>query len=176
MEIDRLVAAEAGWPKTKYAQLERERRWLCQHLPHDRVSRSSAISDLYLSNTQLRLREVRDLMTGTIQLKLGRKADISPSTRMITTIYLTQSEFSLLATLPGSRIEKTHHSIVSDDGVIILFDEFDGSLAGLIIAEVEFGCDADMNNYKPPEYFGREVTDDRRYSGGELATVGLPLA
>jgi len=174
MEIDAIVASATGWPKTKYAQIERERRWLCEHVPHDRVLRSSTINDLYLTGTQLRVREMRDPATGAVAFKLTRKGDISASARMITTIYLSKPEFALLSGLPGFRIEKTRYTVAGDDGFELAFDEFAGRLAGLILAEVEFACEADMNAYTPPAFLGREVTDDPRYTGGELAKLAVP--
>jgi len=174
MEIDAAAAAALGWPKTKYAHVERERRWLCDHLPRERVTRSVAIVDIYVSGTRLRLREARDLGTGSVQFKLGRKADLTAAKRLITTIYLSAPEFALLSALPGARLEKLRHRVIDLDGRAITLDEFGGDLAGLILAEVEFADDAAMNAYRPPGFLGPEVTDDPRYTGGELAMHGLP--
>ena len=33
MDIDAETARALGWPKLKYAFIERERRWLCQKVP-----------------------------------------------------------------------------------------------------------------------------------------------
>ncbi len=57
MDIDEATAAALGWPKAKYAWVERERRWLCHAIPWQRVLRSESITDLYVTDTQLRLRE-----------------------------------------------------------------------------------------------------------------------
>jgi len=174
MTIDALDAAALGWPKTKYAALERERRWLCEHIPADLVERSSAIVDIYISGTQLRLRELRDLATGRIELKLTRKADMSASKRIITTIYLSRDEFSLLCVLPGARIEKTRHTVIDSNGVPLALDQFGGGLSGLLLAEAEFASDDKMEAYAPPDFIGREVTGDQRFTGGMLARAGLP--
>ena len=37
MDIDRQTATALGFPKLKYAFVERERRWLCREVPRDRV-------------------------------------------------------------------------------------------------------------------------------------------
>ena len=173
ISLDPGKAAALGWPKLRYAHVERERRWLCDAIPHDRVVASSRIVDLYVASTQLRLREQRDLATSEVQYKLGRKADLSASARLITTIYLSSPEFALLAALPGERLTKTRHRIAGASGETIVVDVFDGGLTGLILAEVEFADDGCMAAYRPPDFFGREVTDDPSYTGGQLARRGL---
>lgn len=51
MEIDQQTAAALGFPKLKYAWVERERRWLCREIPMSRVVRAEAIVDLYVTDT-----------------------------------------------------------------------------------------------------------------------------
>lgn len=46
-------------------------------------------------------------------------------------------------------------------------DEFLGSCAGLIVAEIELG--ADDEQFERPDWLGREITDDRRYYNNQLA-------
>ena len=91
-DIDPAAAAALGWPKTKYAWVERERRWLCRAVPFDRVVRSEAFTDLYVTGTQLRLREAIPVDGGAPLRRLGRKADVDPSTRLLTSIYLSPGE------------------------------------------------------------------------------------
>ena len=73
----------------------------------------------------------------------------------------------------GRRIEKTRHRIPFGDHVIEL-DVFGGELDGLVIAEVEFASAEAMAAFHPPEWFGRELTDDGRYTNASLALHGLP--
>jgi CYTH domain-containing protein len=163
-----------GWPKLKYAQIERERRWLCSQVPWQWVVGSSSISDLYVSETQLRVREVRDLSTDAVLFKLARKADINPSKRLITTIYLAKEEHDLLSQLPGKTLSKVRHAVRCPDGTSASVDVFSGDLEHLIMVEWEFETDEAMEAYQPPSIVGPEVTDDLRYSGGHLARHGMP--
>ena len=39
-EIHQATAAALGWPKSKYAWVEHERRWHCRLVPLDRVIRA----------------------------------------------------------------------------------------------------------------------------------------
>jgi len=174
MEIDQATAAALGWPKLKYAWIERERRWLCAAVPMDRVVRSEAIVDLYVTGTRLRLREATPLGGGATMRRLGRKADVDASTRLLTSIYLSSNEFDLLSSLPGRTLRKTRHHIGLVGGIEMSVDAFEGDLAGLIMAEAEFEDAASMAAYPNPDFAVREVTEDARYSGGRLVAEGLP--
>jgi CYTH domain-containing protein len=167
-------AAALGWPNLKYVQIERERRWLCKEVPWPWVIGSSFISDLYVSETQLRVRAVRDLSTDEVVFKLTRKGDLAPSKRLITTIYLANEEHELLSQLPGRRLTKIRHSVQCPDGTTASVDVFSGALVHLVMAEWEFETDHAMEAYQPPSFVGPEVTNDRRYSGGHLAGHGTP--
>lgn len=173
-EIDQATAAALGWPKSKYAWVERERRWLCAGVPSDRILRSETYRDLYVEGTRLRLREAVPADGGPPMLRLGRKADVSPSVRLLTSIYLSPEEFRLLSTLPGRILQKTRHSLGKVDGADLFVDVFEGPLSGLIMAEAEFGSVEEMERYPMPDFALREVTEDVRYTGGRLVADGLP--
>jgi len=173
-EIDEATAAALGWPKTKYAWIERERRWLCKAVPFDRVVRSETFTDLYVEGTQLRLREALPVGGGAPMLRLGRKADVNPAIRLLTSIYLSPEEFRLLSSLPGKVLRKTRHYLGNVDGADVSVDVFEGVLSGLIMGEAEFADVAAMESYPMPDFAFREVTDDVRYTGGRLVTHGLP--
>lgn len=163
-----------GWPKAKYAWVERERRWLCRTVPFDRVVSAESYTDLYVEGTQLRLREAVPVGGGTPMLRLGRKADVNPSVRLLTSIYLAPEEFRLLSSLPGHILRKTRHSLGKVDGADVFVDVFEGPLSGLVMAEAEFETLEAMERYPMPDFAFREVTEDVRYTGGRLATDGLP--
>lgn len=173
-EIDDAAAAALGWPKTKYAWIERERRWLCKAVPFDRVVRSEAFTDLYVEGTQLRLREALPTDGGAPMLRLGRKVDVNPAVRLLTSIYLSPEEFRLLSSLPGQRLRKTRHYLGKVAGADVSVDVFEGALSGLIMAEAEFADIAAMEAWPMPDFAFREVTDDIRYTGGKLVIDGLP--
>ena len=174
MEIDPATAAALGFPKLKYAWVERERRWLCEDIPIDRVIGADSITDLYVTGTRLRLREATPLDGGPPMRRLTRKADVDAATRLLTSIYLAPEEFALLAGLPGKVIRKTRHRLALEDGVTMSVDRFEGELAGLILAESEFETHDLMAAFLAPDFCIREVTDDLRYSGGALIRDGLP--
>lgn len=73
----------------------------------------------------------------------------------------------------GRRVVKTRHRIPFNEHVIEL-DVFCDSLDGLVVAEVEFDSSDALEAFEPPTWFGREVTDDGRYSNAALALHGRP--
>ena len=176
MEIDQTVAAALGFPKPHYASVERERRWLCREVPRDHVARTEAITDLYVRGSRLRLREARPIDGAAPMLRLSRKADVDVHTRLISSIYLPEEEFALLAAaLPGVRIRKLRHRLHSPlPGVLLAVDEFQAELDGLVLAEAEFETNDLLASFPIPAFALREVTDDPRFTGAILAKNGLP--
>lgn len=173
--IEPEVAAALGFPKSTYAAVERERRWLGRELPRELVLRSEAITDLYVEGTRLRLREARPLDGSPPMLRLTRKADVDPYTRLLTSIYLPEQELAVLAaSLRGARIRKLRHRLKAPPGVSIAIDEFQDALAGLVLIEAEFTSNEQRAAFPAPDFALREVTDDLRYTGGQLVQHGLP--
>jgi len=173
-EIDPATAKALGWPKAKYAWIERERRWLCRGVPHERVVATETFEDLYVTGTQLRLRHATPGDGGPPMLRLGRKADVSPSVRLLTSIYLSAEEFRLLSDLPGARLRKVRHALGKVSGADLFVDVFEGALAGLVMAEAEFETVEAMTAFAMPDFAFKEVTEDVRYTGGRLVRDGLP--
>ena len=175
MDIDPETAKALGFPKSAYTVVEHERRWLCRNVPREKVIRSERITDLYVTGSRLRLREARPIDGGSARLRLSRKADVDSRTRLITSIYLPEEEFAVLAaSLTGLRIEKLRYGLRSPPGVVLSVDQFQGELSGLVMIEAEFDAFDLMAAFPMPEFAFREVTDDPRYSGGHLVKHGLP--
>ena len=150
----------------KYARIEYERRFLCEQFPPDAsVVRVRRIMDRYISGTLLRLREQSD-PGGPKTFKLTQKVGGNPGGAqqgLITSMYLTEDEFDILANLPGKKLSKTRYS-VPPFGI----DVFEGPLQGLLLAEAEFDSTAEANALVVPSFIGQEVTRDNRFTGGRL--------
>ena len=175
MDIDPAIAKDLGFPKPAYTVVERERRWLCREVPRDLIARTETIVDLYVTGARLRLREARPHDGGPAMLRLSRKADVDPQTRLITSIYLPENEFAVLAaTLQGIRLRKIRHRLTPLAGVVLSVDEFQGELDGLRMVEAEFDTPERMASFPMPDFAIREVTDDPRFTGGHLVMNGLP--
>jgi len=175
MEIDKEYAAQLGFPKSQYMAIERERRWLCSKFPTDKITRTEVIKDLYVTGTRLRLRSARPTDGGTAMLRFSRKSDADIHTRLITSIYLSEDEFEIMASsLIGVQINKLRHRLNPLPGVMMLVDEFQGDLSGLILVEAEFDTPYLLSSFPTPDFVIREVTDDLRYTGGYLIKNGIP--
>jgi CYTH domain-containing protein len=151
----------------RYAQVEREQRWVLPLRPHD-VSEPVSIVDLYIDGTRLRLRRMEK--EGEVVFKLSQKIrpePEKPEVVKLTTIYLTAPEYDIVAALGGSEIRKTRWRWASQRQMVV--DEFSGALVGLVLAEIELEP-GETRRPGPPSAMA-EVTDDDRFSGGTLATT-----
>jgi CYTH domain-containing protein len=173
--IDPAIAAAHGFPKLQYTAVERERRWLCRDVPRELIRQTFDVTDLYITGTQLRLREMRPIDGGPASFRLSRKADVQSHTRLITSIYLPEHEFAVLAAvLPGARLRKIRHRLNGPAGVSMSVDAFQGELSGLLLLEAEFESDAERASFPMPNFATREVTDELAYTGAALVQHGAP--
>lgn len=74
----------------------------------------------------------------------------------------------LLAKADGLVIEKDRYCIPLGEYIVEL-DVFDGLLAPLVIAEVEFPSEEAALDFCPPEWFGEDVTMDPSYANANLS-------
>ena len=170
----RTGADEARAPK--YAHIERERRWLvdCMVRPALDGLPFVLIDDRYLLGTRMRLRRMTESGSGAVSLKLTKKYEANdPLARPIVTSYLTEDEFSLLATLPAHPLVKRRFQLASG-GQSFSGDQFAGQLSGLELAEIEWSDDAGLRALHAPDWTVREVSHDHRYQGAALAQFGIP--
>ena len=83
---------------------------------------------------------------------------------------LTQESYlHLKAKADGKVITKKRYRIPEKSSLMIELDIFEGDLEGLIMAEVEFPDKETANAYRPPEWFGKEVTFDKTYHNSNLS-------
>lgn len=76
--------------------------------------------------------------------------------------------------IDGNLISKTRYLIpLEQEGYLLKaeLDIFEGSFKGLVIVEVEFPTIEIMKKFQPPEWFGEDVSNDKRYTNNYLATV-----
>ena len=152
------------------ATVERERKWLVRGAPELRGAGSS-LRQGYLTTggVSVRIREA-DGDECTLTIKSG-----SGAVRTELEWPIETNEFTAMWPLTGDRrIEKVRHRIEVDGGLVAELDVFGGDLEGFELVEVEFDDDESMASFEPPDWFGREVTDDDRFSNASLALHGAP--
>lgn len=152
--------------------LEIERKFLVTSLPeamdrypHERIIQGYVV--VGADGSEVRLRRKGQKYVETV--KLGR-GEVRPELE----IELTATQFDTLwEATSGRRIEKTRYE-VPHAGRTVEVDVYHGELAGLVIAECEFASAEESRRFVPPEWFGREVTDDPEYKNQNLALHGRP--
>lgn len=75
----------------------------------------------------------------------------------------------LLSKIDSILISKKRYLIPLDSELTIELDIFEGELAPLILAEVEFHTEEDANAFTPPEWFGEDVTYSTDYHNSVLS-------
>ncbi len=158
---------------SKYALVERERRFLLRELPEsfDRAAEHVQIWDNYITNTRLRLRKVRYPKTKQWITKLTQKYTSEPgdfSRTQITNIYLSAVEYEVMSVFEGNEIRKNRYSF-EHEGRKYSLDIFIGALWGLILAETSFDTDEEMAGFMAPPFAVIDVTSDEMFTGGSLA-------
>jgi CYTH domain-containing protein len=159
----------------KYARFELERRFLVDRLPEAvTADRGWLITDRYLKDTHLRLRRMEPIHEGEPVFKLGQKHVPSPPDfgRMtITNIYLSPSEYAVLAPLDAFELRKRRYPVERADATFSV-DIFEGHLAGLVLAELSFDTREQLEQpLDLPRWVVCEVGDDVRFTGGALAQL-----
>lgn len=71
--------------------------------------------------------------------------------------------------IDGILIEKRRYLIPFADKYTIELDIFDGELAPLQLAEVEFETEEDADSFIPPDWFGEDVTFSTDYHNSTLS-------
>ncbi len=175
--IAELMADEAPKPKVSVsrgppaASVERERKFLVSHLP-ELVGDGTRFRQGYLAIDGMVSVRVRDASAAgcTLTVKAGRGA-----VRTELEWPITAEQFEQGWQHTGERrVHKTRHLVPLSDGVTAELDDFHEGLEGLKLVEVEFNSDDQMHAFKPPDWFGPEVTDDQRYTNSMLAVRGRP--
>ncbi len=84
-------------------------------------------------------------------------------------IKLSPKQFAALwPATAGRRLRKLRYEIPWRN-LLIEIDIYRGRHSGLVVAEVEFSDHVTCRKFKPPSWFGREVTGEKRYSNVRLA-------
>ncbi|NIQ08740.1 CYTH domain-containing protein, partial [candidate division KSB1 bacterium] len=133
--------------------------------PHQEISQGYiAITD---EGVEVRLRNKTGKFTQAVKSGGGLK-------RLEVEIELSRTQFERLWPLTeGKRVQKVRYEI-DYKGWTIELDVYEGRLNGLTVAEVEFDNDEQSRAFEPPDWLGKEITNDERYKNRNLAVYGLP--
>lgn len=175
MGVAKLTDQNTVVPESKYARLERERRYLLQDLPEglSRADSHLQITDNYITGSRLRLRKVRDPRTNKWTVKLTQKFPAQPndlSRTIITNTYLNALEAEVLSVFNTNEIRKNRYPF-EFAGRKFSIDMFLGDLFGLVLAEVGFETDDELDTFPAPPFAIADVTNDHLFTGGRLCEL-----
>lgn len=149
--------------------IEIERRFLVDALP-SALPEPVHVEQAYVTTqpVSVRVRRMGDRRILTIKSGSGlERTEIERE--------LTDAEFDALwSEATELRIEKRRHHVPLDGGWTAELDLFDGWLTGRRLVEVEFPTVDAAESFTPPDWFGREVTTDPRFTNSSLARNGWP--
>lgn len=175
MGVAKLTDQNTVVPESKYARVERERRYLLQDLPEGitRADPHLQITDNYITGTRLRIRKVREPRTNKWTVKFTQKYAPDPndlSRTIITNTYLNALEAEVLSVFDTNEIRKNRYHFELE-GRKFSVDMFLGDLFGLVLAEVSFETDEELDNFPKPPFALVDVTNMPLFSGGRLCEL-----
>jgi CYTH domain-containing protein len=173
--VAKLTEQNTVVPESKYARVERERRYLLQDLPEgmSRADPHLQITDNYITGTRLRIRKVRDPRTNKWTVKFTQKFAPDPqdfSRTLITNTYLNAIEAEALAMFEANEIRKNRYAY-EYEGRKYSIDMFLGDLFGLVLAEVSFETDHELDVHTMPSFAIADVTNHELFTGGKLSQL-----
>ncbi len=175
MGVAKLTEQNTLVPDSKYARVERERRYLLQDLPEglSRADHHLQITDYYITGSRLRIRKVRDPRTNKWTVKFTQKFAIDASDlsrTIITNTYLNAVEAETLSMFNSNEIRKNRYYF-DYEGHKFSVDMFLGDLFGLVLAEVGFESDEELDTFPKPPFALADVTNNEVFSGGKLSEL-----
>lgn len=176
MGVAKLTDENTVVPESKYARLERERRYLLRDLPEGltRADPHLQITDNYMTGSRLRLRKVREPRTNKWTVKFTQKFQPNPadlSRTIITNTYLNALEAEVLSSVFNSNEIRKNRYPFEFEGHKFGVDMFLGDLFGLVLAEVDFETDEELDNFPKPPFALADVTNESLFSGGRLCEL-----
>ena len=151
--------------------VEVERKWLVRDLPDVSGHEGKEVLQGYIAiaadGTEVRLRQTDGKFFQTVKSEGGLvRGEIE--------IELSKDQFETLwPAAAGRQLKKTRYA-VHWAGRQVEVDVYQGPLGGLIVAEVEFPSPSESVRFRPPPWFGAEVTEDEHYKNAHLALHGRP--
>lgn len=150
--------------------MEIERKFLTKAIPFDITAYPcKAITQAYVSfSPTIRIRQSDAEYFLTVKGKghLAREEFELP---------ICAAEYAdLLRKSEGTPVVKKRYFVPLADGLTAEVDIYEGALAGLLTTEVEFPSLAAAEAFLPPEWFGKDVSEEKAYKNTALSLYGLP--
>jgi adenylate cyclase len=145
--------------------IEIEKKFLVTSDAWKRGGRGTLYRQGYLSTDPERTVRVRlQGSEGKLTIKGRKVGDAAPEFEY--DIPTSDARFLLEKLCLQPLVEKTRYELRAGDGLVWEVDEFHGANEGLVVAEIEL--DAADDPFDKPEWVGKEVTGDSRYTNARL--------
>lgn len=87
---------------------------------------------------------------------------------------LTDESYNhLIKKADGNIISKTRYLIPLNNGLTAELDIFEGVFLGMLLVEVEFPSVEEAEAFMPPDWFGEDVTYDKKYHNSYLSRLTI---
>lgn len=156
--------------------MEIERKYAVQSIPENLLEYPcKQIEQGYLAqNPIIRIRKSNEEYYMTYKSKFGLEQNKNQSAIINNEIELplTESAYEhLRGKVDGNLIKKKRYLIPLDDAHMAELDIFEDKLQGLVFVEVEFPYIDAALKFKPPSWFGKDLSLDTRFSNYFLSTI-----
>ena len=150
--------------------MEIERKFLTKQIPFDITAYPcKQISQSYISfSPTIRIRQSDDKFILTVKGKgqLAREEFELP---------LSKEDYDrLFLKTEGTPVIKKRYLVPVAGGLTAEVDIYEGELEGLMTTEVDFPSLEDAERYVAPEWFGKDVSEEKAYKNTSLSLYGMP--
>ena len=150
--------------------MEIERKFLTKHIPFDITEYPfKQISQAYISfSPTIRIRKSNEDYILTVKGKghLAREEFELP---------LSKEDYDrLFLKTEGTPVIKKRYLVPVAGGLTAEVDIYEGELEGLMTTEVEFPSLEEAEAFAAPEWFGKDVSEEKAYKNTSLSLYGMP--
>ena len=150
--------------------MEIERKFLTKNIPFDITAYPyKQISQAYISfSPTIRIRRSDDAYILTVKGKghLAREEFELP---------LTKADYDrLFLKTEGTPVVKKRYLVPVEGGYTAEVDIYEGELEGLMTTEVEFPSMEEAEGFAAPDWFGKDVSEEKAYKNTSLSLYGMP--
>lgn len=150
--------------------MEIERKFLTKNIPFDITAYPyKQISQAYISfSPTIRIRRSDDAYILTVKGKghLAREEFELPLTK--------EAYDRLFEKTEGTPVVKKRYLVPVEGGYTAEVDLYEGELTGLMTTEVEFPSMEAAESFAAPDWFGKDVSEEKAYKNTSLSLYGMP--
>jgi adenylate cyclase len=156
--------------------MEIERKFLIDKIPEflDQYEKKEIEQGYLCTKPVVRIRKSNEEYYLTYKSRLNKRKntpDYNLSCEEVELPLTKEAYMHLREKADNHLITKTRYLIPIDNNLTAELDVFHGLLEGLVFAEVEFPDMKTATSFVPPDWFGKDVTSDKRYKNNYLATL-----